>query len=81
MRGEDLEAGNNLQTLSQRTSYITDWVSSAKFKPNRYQEPLLKEEHEKYLPLIVRRQPHIQKKTSDKYDLRNYKKKLQEIQK
>lgn len=26
MQGEDLEAGNNLRSLSQRTSYISDWT-------------------------------------------------------
>jgi hypothetical protein len=30
MQGEDIEAGNNLRSLSQRTSYIIDWTDQAK---------------------------------------------------
>lgn len=80
MQGEDLEAGNNLRSLSQSTSYIFDWSSN---KPNskRYQQSIPEEQPETHLSLISRRQPPIQKETSEKYDLRKYEKKLNAIQK
>jgi hypothetical protein len=80
MQGEDLEAGNNLRSLSQRTSYIFDW-SPVKPTSNRYQESIPEEQPQTHLPLISRRQAQIQKETSEKYDLREYEKKLHAIQK